>query len=394
MKLDKGILENRKFINKIIKSEASSFIFFYKLPIKYLWVQKERIVKYDDKFPVFSNLIIFEIVSEDETLTYELNINHIYDPSGPQDIYHLDDYKKITDYMKINLEQEGITENEKILYDKINIQGIDKERYYKLFNLKDFKYNFWRTFLPRKIDYYTWSLEEFYGLFKKQKCFNKSYSDFGSDYLNTFILADSKYIYSKPKVFNIVHDPAGSFSPRADEFLEEVYDYFYDGKKYICINFDSIPMVKYCSIFKENRKVVPADKIYPFPLELIKETFFISSQNIDSPNTFEGNPDRFWNNPVKFTLSYLNYSGEALFQAFEDGTRFMLKLNLHQVQDVLLRIDIKVLDQFITKDDIKFNVFLTENEKEFISDLLNKKLTYEKNNGGIFFRGSVSNNLN
>jgi hypothetical protein len=322
---------------------------------------------------------------DEEKISLCLDTSHFYDSSQPKlysdflSIYKLDNHVSISKYMKIDIHKSDVTENEKTIYDQINIIDLDQKYFYKLINKSDFIYNYWVSGLKSDYftDHYAWSFEEFFGLFKKQKKYVSKGSDSDSNAISTFILSNSKYISSKSKVFEI----KGFTIRELEELLMEIYDYFYDGKIYVCINFDSMSINKSGGggIFYEIRGIVPEDKVHPFPNNLVSDTFILSTQSIDLPNEpWDGN-ERLWANPIKFILGNANFQVKITAIQNENGIScYEVKIERFPVINETIWIEIDDLEKIFTWQDVRFKIFLSKTDKDFIASILNLKFKYQK----------------
>ena len=89
---------------------------------------------------------------------------------------------------------------------------------------------------------------EFYlfGINIKSHDFYQRYSDFGTDNDTTIFYGDSKYAkFRSKKQLSVTHNPRGDSGNKKPgkyyDLEENLYEYFYEGKKYVLINFDDIP---------------------------------------------------------------------------------------------------------------------------------------------------------
>ncbi len=240
--MDKQMLSINKFINRAYKSEASILVFYYKdlnssfgdenikQEYDYLIIRKRRIIHdfYNDFLPDL------EIYYSGED-SFEITIN----------IQQLNELKEV-----------NTNDNYNKLFN-IEIQRIDLNNYYKLLTKSDFVEQ-----LDNVIginEYYFWQKEYCCGLIIDQKVFKKRISDFGNDNTQTYIYANSSYFgFRKDKVFSVNKKPSDSISSFAKiikKLGEEMFNYYYDGNKFLLINFDEMDFHNFQpKIFFENRR--------------------------------------------------------------------------------------------------------------------------------------------
>ncbi len=211
MEINNKILQLRKFIVRILKSDASTLIFYSKLvqdSSKYIIIQKHREFS---RLPTFKRRINIQIIDE-EHQNIEYDISHFYDPTKHEQSIA----KRFISRQRFKMENDidlncgDSNDTEKELCSIIKIDDLDFTNYYKLINVIDFKQKFKDHFVNKENDNNRWNYEELYGLFKKQKKFVQKHSDYGYDNLYTIIFANSKFINTKKKKFEINLDPAGT----------------------------------------------------------------------------------------------------------------------------------------------------------------------------------------
>ncbi len=134
-----------------------------------------------------------------------------------------------------------------------------------------------------KIENSIWSECILFGINIKVHNFYRRYSDFGTDNDTTIVYGDSKYyaLRSKPTL-SVTHNPSGRSdqnNPGKYYDLEQnIYEYFYNGNKYVLINFDAIPYgSEKFKCYVDNLKSLVASKSIPVPYSLIEETFILTT---------------------------------------------------------------------------------------------------------------------
>jgi hypothetical protein len=122
---------------------------------------------------------------------------------------------------------------------------IDKEFRFKWID-EDYFYNKFKNRIYSNIKNSKWREFYLFGINIKSHDFYQRYSDFGTDNDTTIFYGDSKYAkFRSKKPLSVTHNPrgdSGNKNPGKYYDLEEnLYEYFYEGKNYVLINFDDIP---------------------------------------------------------------------------------------------------------------------------------------------------------
>ena len=121
------------------------------------------------------------------------------------------------------------------------------------------------------------------GLIIKRFDFYHKYSDLGSDNDITIIFGDSKYSkFRGKKTLSVKHDPAGRCDNEKPgkyyDIEENVFEYFYEKKKYVLINFDEIAYItdiRYCGV--DDMKILLNHKKIFVPSSYMDNTFILTT---------------------------------------------------------------------------------------------------------------------
>ena len=250
--------ETREFITKAYNSDASILVFFKNIGKENLIIRKAAKTVYqkyifEDKIELILNKydgtthkysISFESLSESKTDV------EIFDDSG-------------SDILKI--------------FDPIEY---DLKNFYELLQKQDFVLQFNKNIYEG--DNYSWLQKDFYGLVIEQKYFSSKQSDYGSENIQIYVYANSKYFgfrYNTVFSFNIrPRDLTINIFDKIKIFGESMYDYFFKSKQYILSNFDEHELSPYSKVFFENRGHLLTDKKYMLPSEFVADTYIISTQ--------------------------------------------------------------------------------------------------------------------
>lgn len=281
--MDNKIIENRKFIKRVFNSDASILIF----PNKYM---RDQIVKFKDRNNIFlvlsrnankkyenrrtktGNHWIFELKLDIKLYS---EFNQVQSISTEKTV----DLEYLLKDPETNMETLPINETDNIILDLIDLELFDLENYYKLFNKRDFINQ--SVFDGLANEY--WKQNFFLGLVFECKIFCKSESDFGSDNFQEYCYANSSYFgFKKNKVFSYMIVPSDYGEDyKGIKFLNEIFEYFYDGKEFVLMNFDNMPMKFLGKIFYENRGHSLNDKIYQLPEDFLDKTYILSNQMLN-----------------------------------------------------------------------------------------------------------------
>jgi hypothetical protein len=122
---------------------------------------------------------------------------------------------------------------------------IDKENRFKWID-EDYFYEKFENRKYSNIKNSKWREFYLFGINIKSHDFYQRYSDFGTDNDTTIFYGDSKYAkFRSKKQLSVTHNPrgdSGNKNPGKYYSLEEnLFEYFYEGNKYVLINFDDIP---------------------------------------------------------------------------------------------------------------------------------------------------------
>lgn len=129
-----------------------------------------------------------------------------------------------------------------------------------------------------------WVQKNIFGVIIRKHIYYERYSDFGSDNSVLFAFGDSNYPALRTiKPLVVYQDPRG-FSKDVDYYLKEasIYKHFYQDKKLVLINFDSIPYIgrvdrryERCIIY--NIEELCAVKVIRLPKFLLEDSFILTT---------------------------------------------------------------------------------------------------------------------
>jgi hypothetical protein len=257
----------KKFINRVHKSSVSILLFYTETiadnsnrQLDNLLIKKKVELGSHPKFLPEIEIVFSE---SQATKSLTLNVEHLNNLGDDQFITFLEKNNslELLEYVP---------------------QNLDLNNYYKIITETDFIRHFREIFFFGNDDYYCWRKKQFYGLYLDQKDFNKKQSDFGSLNTQTYLYANSLYLgFKKDKIFSLKFNPNDYSSteiPAIEKLGKELFEYFYDGKEFILINFDDMELDRHSRIFFENRRQLINDKKFILPKEFQNNTFILSDQ--------------------------------------------------------------------------------------------------------------------
>jgi len=271
--MDTNVIENRKFLNRVFRSDTSLFVFYqkvsndtsfgdenYERKYNYLIIKKKPILDYSTKF---SDELVLKLWKENKTYDLSISIKYFNKNTGS------------------NLLKVPVNDVDKTLLDFLDLKGFDLENYYKFITETDFIQQLYNIIFLNDENYY-WQKRHFYGLILDQKEFVRKYSDYGSDHTQTYIYANSQFLgFKKNRIFSHHRNPGDyplMLLPAIQELGKEIFNYFYDEKELILTNFDKMALSTFSKIFWDNRRHNMQDKKYIIPEELKEKTFILSDQ--------------------------------------------------------------------------------------------------------------------
>jgi hypothetical protein len=283
--LDK-IIVTRRFIKRVFDSDASVLVFpakddYWVLPksdLNCLMISKMPGTENMYNAPGLPNkkefilelkLSICSRIDSKIIVSKETNINIAYLYSNS--FYDPD----LTSIPPVNTDE--------ILADFINFDLFDLVNYYKLYSKVAF---YKKAPFYEMIEHKNWIQSFYLGLIFDKKLFSQKDSDFGSDHTQLYVCANSLYFgFNKNKVFSFVVRPSEEYGDtlykRMRVFASELFDYYYDNKEFILLNFDEMPSYDLARIYQENRGKKFEDKQYTLPTEILSKTYILSNQTLN-----------------------------------------------------------------------------------------------------------------
>lgn len=250
------IINNRKFIKRIIKSESTLFIFYQK---QHMEINEEYYArKYDF-------LIIKKEISKNASIeiTFSLCRNNSYS--------HL---SINTEYLNSTSEND----TDRTMCDFLELDNFNLEHYYKFISETDFIRQLSKIIYLKKDNYY-WLKNYLYGLIIERKDFVLKCSDFGSENTQYYFYANSEFFgFKKDRIFSYNERPNSNSLYDMEIIGKEIFNYFFDKKELILTNFDNMPLNNFNKIFFDNRRHNSNDKIYIIPEDIQNKTYILSNQ--------------------------------------------------------------------------------------------------------------------
>lgn len=197
-------------------------------------------------------------------------------------------------------EKERIEDISDISLDKFtaipDLHVLCSKSFYRFMTRSDFVQLLGKAFRKYKIEWVLdnhvenmpWQILRVLGLVFKMREFSCKYSDFGYDTILVRVLADSAYYHhDKPKMFDLyagarsycfgrvgcfiscLEDDHKRF-PEGETALGKIFDYFYESRRFVCLNFDNMP-------FNMNLPYASALESIPFSGRRMRENPFFGS---------------------------------------------------------------------------------------------------------------------
>lgn len=299
MAINTTLLSNRKIIKRLINSEASVFCFFRKVEnqtheIIYDTIEVVlrrnvlggcetidfRLLRAKNGSPL-SRTFIFNPHIEDKKLWGQVSNEASKKRTRFEDWYPiaLNDYhsKKPEVFVMKSCTAE-LDESE--IANFIKLDSFQLNNYYKFYTKDDFIRNNFQVEINKERDNsptydsaHEWKVVNKYGLILKERHFRQRRSDFGSDHYLTMLMSNPAYFHqTKPQIFYNTITPREGYPIRAS-FWEDVYDYFFDRKNMILVNYDEMP--PYPKTVNPNKNYA-GERLFNPSNDLLSNSFVIS----------------------------------------------------------------------------------------------------------------------